>query len=144
ADALAVDAGHVVAGVAHDVIHGDLVARLAGDGLERVPQRVEVAVPVDAEGLQQLPGFVRDGRVFPSPAPTLFCDERQAGVGRVLRVGTRCQRLADRSHGFGPERAAPRDAGLGPGEGQPAAVKVQRGQGQLGAVAIAEATVDAE
>jgi len=37
ADALTVDGGHVISGVAHDVIHGDLVAAFPPDGRESVP-----------------------------------------------------------------------------------------------------------
>jgi len=41
ADPFAVEACHVVAGVAHDVVDGYLVAGFPTDGLERMPEGVE-------------------------------------------------------------------------------------------------------
>jgi len=59
-DPLAVDAGHVVACVAHDGIDGHLVAGLTADGFERAPKAVEVPIAVDTERVQQLASFFRD------------------------------------------------------------------------------------
>ena len=42
ADPLSINAGHVLPGVAHDMINGHLIFALAGDRLEGVPQSVEV------------------------------------------------------------------------------------------------------
>ena len=40
-DPLAVDRSHIVPCVAHDVIHGHLVAAVTPDGLEGVPEAIE-------------------------------------------------------------------------------------------------------
>src|SRR4051794_9200132 len=56
-DRLAVDARHVVAGVAHDVIDRRLILALVRNGPERVPQRVEVPPPSDAERIEYLAQF---------------------------------------------------------------------------------------
>ena len=48
-DALSVDTGHVVAGVAHDEIKRNLVLGLTADGFKSVSQGVEISVAVDAQ-----------------------------------------------------------------------------------------------
>jgi hypothetical protein len=64
--------------MAHDGIDGDLVLGFAADGLEGMPQRVEIPVPVDAQGVKQLAHFLADRVVLDLlvPAPTLGGDNR--------------------------------------------------------------------
>src|SRR5262245_43230530 len=68
ADPLAVGAGHVAPRVAHDVVDGNLVAGVATNRFETVPQRIEAeAVAVELLVQQQLsePGRHR----IAGPAP---------------------------------------------------------------------------
>jgi len=50
-------------GVSHDGVNGDLVARLAGDRLDGVPDRVEIPAAADVEPVEQLAAFVGDGSI---------------------------------------------------------------------------------
>ena len=71
------------AGVAHDGPHCQEVARLVADRLEGVPQSVEIPVPVDVEGVEQLSHFVGQGAVrLLGPAASPACRSRTPGRRR--------------------------------------------------------------
>jgi hypothetical protein len=60
--------------------------RLAADCLECVPQRVEVSMSIDAEGVEMLQHFLADGAIadFFVPASAPLRDEYESGMRRVF------------------------------------------------------------
>ena len=134
ADLLPVDAGHVRAFVAHDVVDGRLVLRLVGHGAEDVAQRVEAQpfATVDVElrsslAISLVTGLSR-GRPSHQLPPYLVTKTSSASApapsASAAWPGPRVSAF-DR---FRPQRTAAVDAGLRPRVVHPAAVQVQGGQ----------------
>src|SRR5262249_36217901 len=102
----------------HDVIDGNLVPRLAADGFGAVPQAVEIPAPIDVQGVQKFPGFVReaDAAAVLAPIAAALRDEHEPCILRLLGFRALLNCSLESGDGFGPERATAVDAGLRPGE----------------------------
>ena len=61
ADVVPVVRGHRIIGMAHKMVHGDLVARLSGLCLERVAKTVKSTATIDVQQFQKFREFLRHG-----------------------------------------------------------------------------------
>src|SRR5262245_2719858 len=110
ADTLAVVRADVPVAVAHDGVRRRLVARLVGNGPERVPQRVDPQplAAVDAQLAEQLAGLLahRAGRRAPVPRLAALGEEDQPGMFGALRLRAAGEGFFDGCRGLRPQRAA--------------------------------------
>ena len=89
-DPLAVDSRHRIIGMAHDQVDGHLVASLAADRLENVPERLEAPpLAVQARRIKQFAELSgnRVGRSIPCPPRAVLGDKNQPLV--IVTLGRR-------------------------------------------------------